>query len=109
MTLAISFSPQARLDAIEIASFIASNNPDAGRRFLQAINETANKLRDMPRRGVKRCYDNPALSGMRMVAVKGFRRYLLFYQPDDMSLLVVRIVEGSRDLERMFSDETGAG
>ena len=42
------------------------------------------------------------LSGIRRVPVAGFRKRLIFYQFRGAEILVLRLLRGARDLERLL-------
>jgi toxin ParE1/3/4 len=97
--------PQAKLDLIELGSYIAEDNPDAAERFLQAAEASFRQLANMPEMGSPRQFKNPSLAGLRMWPVKGFRNHLIFYRPTADGIEVIRVLRGERDLESIFADE----
>ena len=82
--------------------YIAHDNADASRRFLDAGEATYRKLAAMPRMGVAQRLNNPTLSGLRCIRIPGFRNYLIFYLPRDDGIEVVRVLHGARDYPRLF-------
>ncbi|NER93499.1 MAG: type II toxin-antitoxin system RelE/ParE family toxin [Symploca sp. SIO1B1] len=94
--------PQARIDLAEYAIFIARENPDAAEKFLNAAQATFQTLLAMPGMGSLCHFSNPELQGIRRWAIKGFDKYLIFYQPIDDGIEVVRIIHASRDIEKIF-------
>ncbi len=96
---------RARQDLIDLAAWIAADNPDATRRFIDAARATAEDLSDQPERGTPRAFASPALAGIRMSAVKGFRRHLMFYRPDDSHILIVRVLHGSLGDNRVMGED----
>ena len=102
----VSLTPQARRDIIEAALHIAGDNPNAADRFLAAIEETFAALRRLPKMGAPRPFADSRLAGLRMFPVTGFTTYLTFYQPrDERGIVVVRVLHGARDIERIFETE----
>lgn len=89
-------------DVREAAHAIAENNLSAAIRFVDAVQATEELLLDAPGIGSTREYDNPALGGMRVHPVKGFRKYLIFYIPRRDGIEVVRVLHGARDLQAIF-------
>lgn len=92
----------ARIDVIDAAKHIATNNPQAAVRFARAVRATEEALLTAPGMGSSRDYDNPTLTGMRSHSVRGFRKYLVFYIPHSAGIEVVRVLHGARDLEAIF-------
>ena len=96
---------QARLDAIEQAFVIATDNPGAAERFFEAIEQTLGLVAEMPGMGAARPYRNPDLQGLRMHPVRGFPQHLLFYLPLPDGIELIRILHGKRNIERLFEPE----
>jgi toxin ParE1/3/4 len=70
-------------------------------RFLQASDNTLTLLATQPDSGSAFFVTKPELQGMRRFPVSdGFERILLFYFPLQDGVDLVRVVHGSRDLER---------
>lgn len=89
-------SQQARLDLIEIWSYIAEDSPNAADKLLDAIDETCTLLGENPKLGQAR----PDISAaMRYFPVKN---YLILYQEQASSIEIVRVLHGSRDLSALF-------
>lgn len=72
------------------------------RRFLRALQRTCEALCDDPGLGSPRFFGNPALEGLRVWPISGFRRQLLFYRASDEAVEVVRLLHGARDLESLL-------
>jgi toxin ParE1/3/4 len=98
-------TPAARRDVLAIADYIAADNPDAAMRFIEAVRDGEQALLAMPGTGSSRSYRNPALEGMRMALVPGFRAYLIFYRPIAAGIEIIRILHGARDLAAIFGEE----
>lgn len=95
--------PQARQDALEIARYIARDNMTAADTFLFELEETCRDLTAMPERGSRRSFLNPLLADVRMVPVRKFASYLIFYRPLARGIDVIRIIHGARDLPTLFA------
>ena len=95
-------SPVADRDVRAAAHAIAKNNLSAAIRFVDAVQATEELLLNAPGIGSSRDFDNPALTGMRVHPVKGFRKYLVFYIPRSDGIEVVRVLHGARDLPAIF-------
>ncbi len=71
--------------------------PDAGQRFLVALDESVKQLLAQPELGRFRPEVKPEL---RSWAVEGFGNWIIFYRVDKESLRLVRVLHGARDLPR---------
>jgi toxin ParE1/3/4 len=92
----IRLSRQAERDLVAIGSWLADRNPRA-----------ANELIETLRKRVKALGDNPMIGPLRDDVAKGMRGYvvapyLILYRVEQDELLVVRIVDGRRDLNTLF-------
>lgn len=91
-------------DIIEHALFIAREQPDAARRFVDAAEEAIGKLATMPQMGAVRESADPTLAGLRQWPIKRFRNFLIIYRPLRDGIVVVRILHGARDVDRAITD-----
>lgn len=92
------YSPEARLDLLEIWEFIARDNLDAADRVEQEIKEAVTLLASQPELGHWR----------RDLTSKSVRfwcvyPYLTFYDPATRPLEVVRILSGYRDVAELLN------
>jgi len=71
--------------------------PDAGQRFLVALDESVKQLLAQPELGRFRPEVKP---GLRSWAVERFGNWIIFYRVDKESLRLVRVLHGARDLPR---------
>ncbi|PIT98151.1 MAG: type II toxin-antitoxin system RelE/ParE family toxin [Candidatus Andersenbacteria bacterium CG10_big_fil_rev_8_21_14_0_10_54_11] len=98
-----SYRPQARIDISESAEYIAQDSPDVAVAFVRAVADTCRALAEMPEMGVQRDYENPALLEARMMPVRGYHKYLIFYIPHHHNHIdVLRVLHGSRDLPTLL-------
>ena len=95
--------PQARRDVVATTLYIAEESTDAARRFLDAIERTIAAIAAMPGIGAPRRYRDPRLEGLRMIAVQGFEKHLVFYHPIEASIEVVRVLHAARDIQAILS------
>ena len=98
----LHFLQNAESDAAEIVSYIADDNPEAAQRFRKALQETGELLLDMPHIGSMRVSDRPALKDIRVVPVRDFDRYFIFYRPVNDGIEIVRLLHGARDYPALF-------
>jgi toxin ParE1/3/4 len=96
--------PQVIRDLIDLATYIAENNLDKSDRFLHGAEETFKQLGQMPQLGKKCQFNNSRLQNVRQIAVKGFRKYLIFYQITAGEVEIIRVLHGSRDIETILGD-----
>jgi toxin ParE1/3/4 len=89
-------------DALQIYVYIGEENLDAAERFLQSLDADLRNLADMPGMGSARSFSDKKLTGIRSWPVSGFRNYLLFYRVSSDRLEALRVIHGSRDIERAF-------
>lgn len=74
-------------------------------RFLTAVDSTLETLALHPESGTRTIMNKTALQGMRRFPVSdGFEKNLLFYFPLQDGVDLVRVVHGSRDLERLLRE-----
>lgn len=63
-------------------------------------------LAKMPFMGRLYAPDHPKLENLRKWKIKGFQNYLIFYRVTEESIEIVRILNGSQDLDRILGDKT---
>ncbi len=98
--------PRATADLDDQTLYYLENaGEEVARRFLSAAEETLERLLDLPLLGATRTYLNPSLEGLRMFAVHGFERHVLFYRPTPEGLEFVRMLHDARDLKAILEDE----
>jgi toxin ParE1/3/4 len=105
MTKRIVITPKASLDIDEYFAYIAQENPDTALLFFDSVRETFAQLARMPGMGSRYPLDNLRLQGLRKWAVKGFRKYLIFYFERDESIQIVRILYARQDIEKILEQE----
>jgi toxin ParE1/3/4 len=104
MTSPIIRRPRARQDIVQNALYLANENPDVARRFLDAVEETVAMIAAMPEMGAPRTYRHTALKDLRSIPVHGFDKHLVFYRPLDPGIEIVRVLHGARDLAAILED-----
>ncbi|QMS86855.1 type II toxin-antitoxin system RelE/ParE family toxin [Nostoc edaphicum CCNP1411] len=105
MTKRIIITPKASLDIDDYFAYIAQENPDTALLFFDSVRETFAQLGRMPGMGSRYPVDNLRLQGLRKWAVKGFKKYLIFYFEQHESIEVVRILYAGQDIERILEQE----
>ena len=95
----------AKLDLIEQFVWYAENAGLAvADRFLAAADSSLEHLSRAPESGITFFTIQQELAGMRRWPIKGFEKILVFYLPLSDGIDLVRIVHGSRDLQRLFEE-----
>jgi len=98
----IFFLRAAESDAQEIETYIMNDNPPAAQRFRVSFQETTELLLRMPLIGSMRVSIKPALQNVRVVPVKDFERYFIFYHPIDDGIEIVRVLHAARNYPSLF-------
>jgi len=89
----VSFSPAARDDLLEIALYIAQDNPARASTFVDELESRCLGLGNSPSIGTAR----PELGeGIRMLP---HGRYLIFYRHTKTEVRVERVMHGARDID----------
>jgi toxin ParE1/3/4 len=87
---------QVEEDLVSIAEFIAHDKPSAARRWLDEIEQKFVLLAQQPYVGEAVDHIRP---GLRRVT---HGNYLIFYEPHDTGVLLVRVLHGTRRIEDFF-------
>ncbi|MBL0352103.1 MAG: type II toxin-antitoxin system RelE/ParE family toxin [Verrucomicrobia bacterium] len=90
------FSTESQSDLLEIAAFIARDNPARARSFVDELEADCARLVDHPGIGAPR----PDLrEGLRMLT---HGRYLIFYRAEPNVVRIERVLHGARNLGPLF-------
>ena len=101
----VRFRPPAWQDIQESAEYLAEEaSEEIAERFLNAIDELAQRLTGMPQMGVACHFLNHRLRGVRRLPVSGFEKWLVFYQASDSGIEIVRVLRGARDIASILDD-----
>jgi len=92
-------------DLADCALYIAQDDPDVAARFVDAFEESVDRLAQMPYIGVAVPLDTPSLFGLRRWPIKGFEKYLIFYLVFEDTIDVVRILHAAQDIAAILEDE----
>ena len=88
--------PLAKSDLIDIWLYIAQDNFEAADRFIDQIEKKFLILASSPEAGVRRDKLVPGLRSFPM------GDYLIFYKPTEVGIVIVRVLSGYRDIEKLF-------
>lgn len=91
-----SVSRQALRDLRDIEEFIADYNPVAAAQLLARIDDQFQLLADNPFIGRERTELGDDLRSLRV------ENYVIIYRPADSGVAIVRVVNGARDISRLF-------
>jgi toxin ParE1/3/4 len=91
--------PLASNDLEEIVSYLDQRSSDAADRILVEFQHATELLSEMPRAGTIR-RKRGRLKGVRSWPLTSFGPYLLFYMPLPNGIEVLRVLHGSRNIER---------
>lgn len=98
----VTVGSRAQEDALDICDYFEQEAGGAvADRFLAAVRSTVRSLHTMPLRGSPRRLQRRGLASMRVLAIRGFEAYLLFYRCEEDAVTVDRILRGSRDVGRV--------
>lgn len=92
----ILIRPKAQLDIIEIWEYIAEDSVAAADRWVDELNDRFALWATQPRMGRPRDELEP---GLRSLA---FGQYVVFFESLAGGIDVVRVLHGSRDIDRLF-------
>jgi toxin ParE1/3/4 len=82
---------------------------EIARHYLEAVDQTIEKLAEQPNLGRPRNFAHPELTGLRSCLVgRPFHKHLVFYRFDNATLDVIRIMHGARDLPTRLRQSPGA-
>jgi toxin ParE1/3/4 len=100
----IVIRPRADFDLDEQADFIARDSVAAARRFYEATTRAFTTLASMPELGGSWESRNPKYAELRMWAVRGFEKHVIFYRVIPDGIEIVRVLHSARDLEDAFGE-----
>ena len=95
--------PQALVDLIETAEYLAEDDLEVADRFFDAFEKTLEDLRNTPKIGRVRNYRNEV--DIRMWFVRGFEKSLIFYTENSEEIVILRVIHSARDFNRFFQVE----
>ena len=94
--------PQALIDLVETADYLAMDDPEVADRFFDQFEATLSDLRRSPKLGVVKMHR--AGAEVRMWFVRGFEKSLIFYTESGEEIVILRIIHSSRDYTRFFRE-----
>jgi len=101
--LGLSFSDAAISDMLEQAEWYEQQaNSDLSKQWEEAASSTIIRLVQRPYSGAPCRFKSDSLRGLRRVTVAGFSKHLVFYRIENNSVVILRVIHGARDLERLL-------
>lgn len=97
--------PRARLDVVELATYIGKDTIFAADGFLNASTALFEFLAKSPQVGAVYPTKNKRLQGLRLFRVLGFPNHLAFYLERSFGVEIVRVLHGARDLDAALRDD----
>ena len=89
-------------ELVNLSFHIAQDDEEAAQRFLTACDETFTFLAQNKNVGAKRAFRDPAARNVRMWRVRGFEKYLIFYQPLSEGIKILHVVHSARNYNLLF-------
>ena len=93
----VDVSHRARSDILDIHSYISEHSPASAERMLVRFSQRFDELREFPLLGRDRSELGPSLRGLLMDG------YIAFYIVEAERIVIVRVIDGRRDIEREIS------
>lgn len=88
----------AEQDLSEIFDYVGENDAEQAVKLLRLINEKSELLAQFPEMGRAR---HEILINLRSFPIKS---YIVFYQPIEDGIEILRVIHSSRDIEQVFDD-----
>src|SRR5262245_238305 len=92
--------PAAERDLDQIAAYLGEESPQLAIRFLRAAEKAFQQLARMPEMGS--AWEAEHWPDLRVWPISRFATYLIFYQPLENGIDVIRVLHGAQDLERLL-------
>jgi plasmid stabilization system protein ParE len=96
------FSPKAAQDLNQLSGYIGADNPEAAERVRRMILNTADLLAGHPELGRRIRKAQARHQQIRWFVVPKFPSHMIFYQPFQETVMVVRVLHAARDWTRFF-------
>jgi toxin ParE1/3/4 len=94
----------ARSDLLDLARWIAKDNPAAAHRLLDATRAAADMLAELPKLAPAGRFRSRGLARIRIWPIRGFEKILIIYAIERTGIDVLRVVHGARDLDVLELD-----
>lgn len=84
------------------AAYLGEYDPRVALRFINAVEDAYGSLAKWPESGVERVFRDPRLAHTRMWVLKEFPNYLIFYQPIEGGVRILRVIHAKQDYRRVL-------
>jgi toxin ParE1/3/4 len=102
-TARLVLSDSAVADILEQADwYMAQSGQALVQRWEKAVTSAVLRVVENPAAGTPCAFQPAELRNVRRTAIVGFPKHLLFYRVHGTEILVLRVVHGARDLEKLF-------
>jgi toxin ParE1/3/4 len=95
----------ALIDLEEQSEYIRQYNPRAALRFLNAAEAIFRQLASMPGMGERYETINALFQDLRCFPIPRFPSHIVYYKSVPDGIVVIRILHGARDIDRIFGQE----
>lgn len=96
-------SDAAAADILEQANWYSVQSGKAlAQRWEKAVASSVLRIVNRPRIGTLCTFKSVELQDVRRITIPGFPKHLLFYRFRGGEVLILRVVHGARDLERLL-------
>lgn len=102
MTVPVRRRAEANQELLEHVDRIATDNPDAALRFIDAFEKALEELAEYPEMGSPYEPDDPRLAGIRKWVLPAYPNYLLFYRFEGGAVHLLHILRAERDQKRIL-------
>jgi toxin ParE1/3/4 len=92
---------QAEEDISESALFIAEDTLDSALHFIESTKEAFEFLSRHPEVGSNHAFMSPTLSGTKSWPISGFENRLVFYRIRNDEIVVIRVLHGARNIDKL--------
>jgi toxin ParE1/3/4 len=96
--MTISIKELASWDLQRHCDRLAERSAATADRFMTAVERALDLLESMPELGGSCELDAPQLADLRVLTVRRFRRFLLFYRPVPGGIELLRVLHGAQDV-----------
>lgn len=92
-------------ELVNLSFHIALDDEDSAQNFLDSCDKTFAFLAENRFAGATREFGNSLIKDVRMWRVKGFEKYLIFYQPLTNGVKILHVVHSSKNYHLLFEEE----
>jgi toxin ParE1/3/4 len=89
-------------ELVNLSFYLAADNEEIAQKFLDSCDETFAILAKTPLIGSLKSFKNAGLLDVRMWRVKGFEKYLIFYNLQKGGIKILHVLHSATDYKRTF-------